>query len=94
VGRTSTMKTKKNRKNSSVKRNGAKNKIKSNKNMPSLSIRTTTFRPYQATTTVSDDDISGYASSTEQNDDDDLDGATASILTTVLDDGDDDFDVK
>lgn len=98
VGRISTIKTKKNRKNSNGKRNGAKNKInKSNKNIfqPSVSTRTTTFRPYQATT-VNDDDISGYSSSTEQNDDDDdLEGVTAqSIGTTVLDDGDDDIDVK
>lgn len=94
VGRPTTQKTKKNRKNSNGKRNGAKTKSKSNRNIiqpssPSISIRTTTFRPYQATTTISDDD--SVSTSTEQNDDDDLDETTVqSVGTTNLDDADDD----
>lgn len=99
VGRLSTAKTKKNRKNPNGKRNGAKNKSKSSKNIfpppspsPSLSIRTTTFRPYQATTVNDDDSVS---TSTEQNDDDDLDETTVqSVGTTNMDDGDDDLEVN
>lgn len=97
VSRPLTQKTKKNRKNSNGKRNGAKTKAKSNRNIiqpssPSISIRTTTFRPYQATT-ISDDD--SLSPSTEQNDDDDLDETTVqSVGTTNLDDGDDDGDVN
>lgn len=95
VGRLTTTKTKKNRKNSNGKRNGAKNKTKSGKNFiqptsPSTSIRTTTFRPYQATTVHDDDSVS---SSTEQTEDDDLE-ETTSIGTTFSDDGDDDIDVN
>lgn len=95
VGRSSTTKTKKNRKNPNGKRNGAKSKTKSNKNFiqsSSSSIRTTTFRPYQATT-VNDDD--NFSTSTERNEDDDLDETTMQSLgTTNLEDGDDDVDVN
>lgn len=89
VGRLTTIKTKKNRKNPNGKRNGAKNKTKSSKNFfqPSSSSRTTTFRPFQAT--VNDDD--SVSSSNEQNEDDDLEETTPSVGTTFSDDVDDDF---
>ncbi|KAJ6628667.1 hypothetical protein Bhyg_15829 [Pseudolycoriella hygida] len=96
AGRLATGKTKKHRKTMHGKRNGAKSK-KMTKNSvqssPSISIRTTTFRPYQATT-VNDDDT--YVSaSIEQNDDDDGEETTTqSIGTTLLDDTDDDLDVN
>lgn len=99
IGRISTIKAKKTRKNGNVKKSGAKNKIKLNKHFlqppsPSVSIRTTTFPPYQATT-VNDDDITAYTASVEiDDDDDDFDEATVQSVRVNLDDGDDDIDVN
>ncbi|XP_037036953.1 uncharacterized protein LOC119074783 isoform X2 [Bradysia coprophila] len=90
----STTKTKKNRKNPNGKRMGAKNKTKSIKNyhQPAISSqRTTTFRPYQATTVNDDYSVSA---STEQNDDDDVDETTLQSVGTTMDDGDEDPDVN
>ncbi len=98
VGQLSISKTKNKRKNPTGKRTGAKNKTKSNRNFiqpssPSTSsIRTTTFRPFRATTV--NDDLS-LSTSTEQNDDDDVDETTLqSVGTTMLDGGDDDIELN
>lgn len=99
--RITTIKTKKPRKNPNGKKGGSKNKAKSNKNFflpssPAMSTqKTTTFRPYQATT-VNDGDVSAHQSSTEQNDedDDDVDESTAQSAGTFPDDGDDDIDIS
>lgn len=90
-------KAKKNRKNPSVKRPVAKSKAKSFRNFfqssaASTSIpRTTTFRPYQATTVS--DDVSVFTS-TEQADDDDLDDTTMQSVGTTLDEVDEDTEVN